>query len=259
MLTDAAERGRTDELQQAALEREHDAGEHLREVNAMKDLLLSAVSHDVRSPLTAVIGIARTLQIHPDLPAETRAELVDRLVGGAEKIARLVADLLDLDRIERGALEPRLEPNDLRALVSRVLSEIDGFAAGVLTLDVAPLVALVDGPRVERIIDNLVVNSIWHGGSGVEVHVSVRRVDDGILICVDDDGEGVPDEQKDMIFRPFAQGPDARAGGSGMWLALVARFAELHGGRAWVEDRPGGGASFRVHLPAKTFERPDAP
>ncbi len=112
------------------------------------------------------------------------------------------------------------------------------------------VVAAVDGPKVERIVENLCINAARHTPEGTPVWVRVRALDDGCLIIVDDAGPGVPDELKERIFEPFKQGPTTspQSPGVGIGLSLVARFAALHGGRAWVEDRPGGGASFRVFL-----------
>lgn len=112
------------------------------------------------------------------------------------------------------------------------------------------LVASVDGPKVERIVENLIGNAAKYSTGPIAARV--ERAPAGVLITVDDEGPGVPDEAKDRIFEPFRRGPYVRvhAPGTGIGLALVARFAELHSGRAWVEDRSDGGSSFRVFLPA---------
>jgi two-component system sensor histidine kinase KdpD len=119
-------------------------------------------------------------------------------------------------------------------------------------LEVEPMVADVDGPKVERILENLLVNAAKHTPPNTVVRVRIQRHDTGLLLAVEDEGAGVPDDLKEVVFRPFERGPRAptHAPGTGIGLSLVARFAELHGGRAWVEDRVGGGASFRVFLPA---------
>jgi signal transduction histidine kinase len=101
-------------------------------------------------------------------------------------------------------------------------------------------------------VENLLVNAAKHTPPGSPVGLRVDRAEGGVRITVEDRGKGVPDHLKESVFRPFERGPGklAHAPGTGIGLSLVARFAELHGGRAWVEDRPGGGASFRVFLPA---------
>jgi signal transduction histidine kinase len=113
------------------------------------------------------------------------------------------------------------------------------------------VMAGVDPAQVERIIENLLSNAGRYTPLGTEIRVRVDREPDGVLLVVDDDGPGVPDGLREAIFRPFEQVPGRRvhSPGVGVGLSLVARFAELHGGRAWMEARPGGGSSFRVLLP----------
>jgi signal transduction histidine kinase len=113
------------------------------------------------------------------------------------------------------------------------------------------VVAHVDPAKIERIVENLLANADRHTPPDTPVWVKLARQDQGVLIAVEDAGSGVPPELRAALFEPFRQGPEAptRAPGVGIGLTLVARFAELHGGRAWVEERPGGGSSFRVLLP----------
>jgi signal transduction histidine kinase len=111
----------------------------------------------------------------------------------------------------------------------------------------------LDAAKVERIVENLVANAVRHTPEGSSLWVRVQRSDDGVTIVVEDEGPGVPPDLREAVFEPFRQGPakeSVHSPGVGVGLSLVARFAELHGGRAWVEERPGGGASFRVFLPA---------
>ena len=111
---------------------------------------------------------------------------------------------------------------------------------------------LADAAKVERVVENLLANAARHTDPGTPIWVRVEPLDRGALLCVDDAGPGIPAEQRESIFRPFQRGPAGAtyAPGSGVGLALVAQIASLHNGQAWVEDRAGGGASFRVLLPA---------
>jgi signal transduction histidine kinase len=124
------------------------------------------------------------------------------------------------------------------------------MSQGRVQVEAAPVLVRVDPAKVERIVENLLANTARHTPSGSPVLVRVESLDGGVLVAVDDRGPGVPDEHKEAVFEPFRQGPQpsAHSPGVGVGLALVARFAELLGGRAWVEDREGGGASFRVWL-----------
>jgi signal transduction histidine kinase len=123
----------------------------------------------------------------------------------------------------------------------------------MVAVDVEPVEADVDGPKVERLVDNLVANAFRHTPPGSEVAVTVRQYDGGALIGVDDHGPGVGEHERETIFEIFRRGDAGLAAGrgTGVGLALVAQFAALHGGRAWVEDNPGGGAAFRVFLPSR--------
>ena len=108
-----------------------------------------------------------------------------------------------------------------------------------------------DGSKVERIVENLLANTVRHTPASATIWVSVTATDEGALLAVEDDGAGVAEELRETIFEPFQQGPDAprHSPGVGVGLTLVRRFAELHGGRAWVESTLGQGATFSVALP----------
>jgi PAS domain S-box-containing protein len=238
----------------AALERERAGADHLRAVDEMKTTFLQAVSHDLRTPLTSVLGIALTLQRGWDgLRAEDVGDLIRRLTTNARKLDRLLSDLLDLDQLARGTLTPRRQVVDVGALTRHSVEEAAVADEHPVVVDASPLHIAVDGPKVERIVENLVINAARHTAAGTTIWVRIHAQGEGALLVVEDEGAGVPTQFREQIFQPFHQGGDiaARASGSGIGLALVAQFANLHGGRAWVEDRPGGGASFRVFLPGR--------
>jgi PAS domain S-box-containing protein len=229
---DITEQKQAEEALRQALERERQAARELRALDDMKNTFLDAVSHELRTPLATVIGIALTLQrAGSSLSDEDTADLVDRL--------------------SKGIVTPQRTPTDLAALVSRIAQEWRQRSGRQLELTVEPVVAWVDAAKVERVVENLLANASRHTTPDTPVWVRMARRDDGVLLAVEDAGGGVPRELRASLFEPFRQGPGAspHAPGVGIGLSLVARFAELHGGRAWVQDRPGGGASFQVLLP----------
>jgi signal transduction histidine kinase len=247
------ERVATDRLA-AALAGEQAAAEHLRNLDEAKSGFLQAVSHDLRTPLASVLGISLTLQRGRGQlgPADTD-DLLGRLTANARKLDRILTGLLDLDRLDRGIVELRRERVDLARLVAGVVSEareelLDGHP---VSLELLPVQVVADAAKVERIVENLLANAARHTDPGTPIWVRVTHGERGALLCVDDAGPGVPAEQRESIFRPFERGPggDSYTPGSGVGLALVAQIASLHNGLAWVEDRAGGGASFRVLLP----------
>ncbi len=251
-LLDITERKRAEERLAQALEVEREATNRLRALDEMKNTFLQAVSHDLRTPLAAILGLAVTLE-RPDvrLADGDARDLAHRIAENARRLERLVRNLLDMDRLARGIITPKLEATDVGALVRRVLDESQPIEPERLTVELEPVVAAIDAAKVERIVENLLANTARHTPTGAHVWLSVRGGDDGVTIVVEDDGPGVPAELRERIFEPFQQGAGARehSPGVGVGLTLVRRFAELHGGRAWVEEREGGGASFRVFLP----------
>jgi PAS domain S-box-containing protein len=263
-MLDITQRKEAERAIERALEIERDATARLRSLDEMKNTFLQAVSHDLRTPLAAILGLAVTLERSDlDLEKEEAHDLARRIAGNARKLDRLVTDLLDLDRLARGIVEPKLHPTDVGALVRRVLTESDVSEGRTISVETSPVVIPVDAAKVERIVENLLSNTVRHTPADTQVWVRVEARPEGALLIVEDEGPGVHPEFREAVFQPFLQGPNApsHSPGVGVGLALVARFAELHGGRAWVEDRPGGGASFRVVFPARA-ERPagaDAP
>lgn len=241
--------------QRTRLEEETELTDDLRSQNELKDTLLHAVSHDLKGPLAGVLGAMQTIRRSEQLNL-TSTELND-LYGVIEqagaKAARLVDDLLDLDRLGRGQLQPEREPTDVAELARRCAAELPVLAGHPVRVEGDGVLVDVDTSKVERIIDNLLGNAGRHTDAGTPIRVEVHARPNGVVLVVEDEGQGVPDEIKDPIFEPFRQGGEAR-GGVGIGLSLVRRFAELHGGTAHVEDRTGGGARFVVVLPGEVTD-----
>ena len=237
------------------LRRELAAADRLRAADAMKDTFLRAVSHDLRTPLTAMLGVAVTLErTRLNLPREQALDLVAMLVEKTRKLERLLKDLLDLNRLEEGVLEPNRSLTDVRELVHRVVTEVDQLAGWPIDIEAEPIQAFIDGPKVERIVENLLLNTTRHTPPGTRVWVKALARGSDLELIVEDAGPGVPAELAGTIFEAFRRGGGqaptmAHARGVGIGLSLVARFAALHGGHAWVDERWGGGAAFHVLLP----------
>jgi PAS domain S-box-containing protein len=237
-----------------ALEREQEATQRLLALDRMKNTFLDAVSHELRTPLAAIVGIGLTLEHKADsMASEDRTDLYTRLVANARKLDRLLNDLLDLDRLTHGIVAPKRRPTDVAALAARIADDwalLNGRRPQIVA---QPVTVSLDPAKVERIIENLLANAARHTPPDTPVWVRVEHPagGDGVLLAVEDAGAGIPAELRDSVFEPFHQGPGGptHAPGVGIGLTLVARFAELHGGRAWVEERPGGGSSFRVLIP----------
>jgi signal transduction histidine kinase len=235
-----------------AFRREREATQRLRNLDEMKNTFLEAVSHDLRTPLTSILGSALTLESSGlDLPADDAIDLIGRIAGNARKLERLLGDLLDLDRLQRGIVAPQRRPTDLAALVARAVDESDDPNTHDIVTDVAPGSYHIDAAKVERIVENLLANALRHTPASTRIWIRTVPAEGGVTIIVEDAGPGVPEELHDAVFEPFRQAPGSsseHSPGVGIGLSLVRRFAELHGGKAWLEPRAGGGASFHVFL-----------
>jgi PAS domain S-box-containing protein len=256
VIYDISELKRAGEAVKEALRREQEAADRLRNLDEMKNAFLQAVSHELRTPLTSILGFALTLeQQEGSLSQEQRRDLVAPLAANARKLKRLLSDLLDVDRLARGLLEPRLAQVDLGALVRSVVDETDTQGHAV-EIHADPVMALVEAPKIERILENLLANAVRHTPDGTRIWVRLADLGDEILIEVEDDGPGIPSSLKTELFQAFRQGDDQdpHSPGTGIGLALVAGFTKLHGGRVEVADRPSGGVSFKVFLPREFGE-----
>lgn len=243
---DIAERKQAEQALANAADREREAADHLRRLDDLKNALLSAVNHELRTPLTTILGVAKTLEARQE-PALLE-QLTAPLVRNAEELQKLLDDLLDVDRVMNGTagFEPRRI--DLADIV-RAVASVTELGERRLTMEVVPAEATVDVVKFERMVANLLRNAVRHTPDGTTITVRLGGVDP-VRLTVADDGPGIADDLKESIFDPFVQGAlrDPHQPGTGVGLSLVRTFAELHGGRAWVEDAPGGGAAFHVEL-----------
>ncbi|MFM8266868.1 MAG: ATP-binding protein [Ilumatobacteraceae bacterium] len=206
----------------------------------------SDVSHELRSPITALTAAVEVLDgRRDDLPDRSRQAL-DVVVSQVRRFDHMVMDLLELSRIDAGSTELHREEIDLREVLPRIAQRF-GFGHVPIEIgDEVPGQVRIDKLRLERIVANLLENAGEHAGGAVRVGVSMGGPRT-LVLSVDDAGPGVARSERSRIFERFARGSAARHRvGTGLGLALVAEHAHAHGGEAWVEDRPGGGARFVV-------------
>jgi signal transduction histidine kinase len=216
----------------------------------------SDVSHELRSPLTTLTTALSVLESRRDELPDRSRQALDLLSADLRRFQRLVEDLLEISRFDAGAVELSLE--DVR-VGELVIHAVEGHTRSDVPVRIeggaADAVVKGDKRRLERVVANLVENADNHGG-GV-VGVSVSSTDGVVDIAVDDAGPGVAEQDRERVFERFARGPAAgrrsaqAANGVGLGLSLVREHVRLHGGRVWVEERPGGGARFVVELPAE--------
>jgi signal transduction histidine kinase len=255
----ALERSRMRQQQVAQIQRQ--AATDLRELDRAKNAFLSAVSHELRTPLTVVRGLAETLdRLGPDLPEGHRDELQRALLGQAERLAGLLDDLLDVDRMNRGALQLAIRQVDLVALIRRVVDEHSERKR--VAFQAPPQVLLrADAVQLQRIVVNLLDNARKYAPDGPIDIVVQAHADDGLLLEVRDHGPGIPPAERTRVFEPFHRVDDGHPQpGTGIGLALVAEFARLHGGRAWTEPpTEGQGTRILIALPRLEDEADPTP
>lgn len=248
----ALARRRAAEAEQAlaSLVRSSMEREQLARADIAKTAVLRSVSHDLRSPLTAIRTASEMLSGEP-LGDADREELLASIRAEARRLDRLVANLLDLSRLEAGAATPMLELWTVDGLAARALEALGRDADRVLVTlpEDAPPVR-VDAAQLERVLVNLLENALRHSSLDDSVEIGAEAVAGEVLLWVADRGPGIERSDQSAIFEPFRQGAGGGERGSGLGLAIAKGFAELNGGRLWLESEPGRGARFALALPA---------
>ena len=244
-----------------AIDRERLTGEvleaeALRRSDMMKTAVLRAVSHDLRSPLMAILTSAGALARRDfTLDDADRSELVDTIVVEAGRLDRLVSNLLDLSRLQAGAARPELQLSGIDDIVVRALDDVgeDVGRVDVALPDGTPSVR-VDVHQVERVLVNLLENALRYSPPSEPVRVQVSETPSEVLVRVVDRGSGIAPSELERIFEPFQRGSrgSREQGGAGLGLAIARGFAEANGGRVWAESRHGQGATFVLALPLVT-------
>jgi signal transduction histidine kinase len=254
---EAKVRARTSELEAAYREL---AVSHARlaELDQLKSDFLGNVSHELRTPLASIKGYVDNLLDGVTGPlGDRQRHYLGRVQANAERLTRMVSDLLDLTRIEAGKIELQPAPLDVGRLLDDVAEGLGPVArtrAIRLAVEAAACPRLWGDPdKVHQVLTNLVANALKFSPRDGEVRVAAAPDGpDAVRLAVSDTGAGIPVAQRELVFDKFYQvgRPDgARPGGSGLGLTIARHLVELHGGRIWVEDAPGGGSMFVVRLP----------
>lgn len=259
--TEAAERRRdeasavNEQLRQVMAERERLAVEASRvaalvEVDEQRRALLRSVSHDLRTPLATIRAVASDLADESAHDPAMRVELLELVGDEAERLDRLVANLLSLSRIEAGALAPDRQAIDLGELVEERVRRLSRLFRQVrLQVETPDEPAVVEGDhsQLQQVVTNLLENAARYAPAASTLSVSVAASAGGVTVLVADEGPGVADWERDEIFEPFRRGHGSAS--SGIGLTICRAIVEAHGGTIGVSRTSGGGATFRVVLP----------
>jgi two-component system sensor histidine kinase KdpD len=247
-------------LERARLAEEAEAARVRAEAERLRNALLTSVSHDLRTPLAAITGAATTLlESGARLEPATRRELVESVRDEAERLNRLVQNLLQMTRLESGALRLRHDWHPLEEVVGAALGRLQ-TALGDRRITVSlppdlPLVA-IDDVLVEQVLVNLLDNAIKHTPPCSPIRIIATAAARKVTVEVSDHGPGVPKGDEENVFAKFYSATTGGPRGAGLGLAICRGIVEAHGGRIWAQNLPEGGVAFLFTLPAP--ERPPA-
>jgi hypothetical protein len=228
--------------------------EQLAELSRAKSDFLSIVSHEVRTPLGSIRGFSEMIRDDSLEPPDV-FEYASLINAEARRLGRLVDDLLDLDRLESGRIELRVESVNLGAIVAAAFEQARPTTNGhVLQAALAPDVPDLRGDRdkLTEVVENLVGNAVKYSPNGGTVTVGADGEGDRVHLWVRDEGIGIPPEMLEAIFDRYARVESAEhraIKGTGLGLPIVRQIVELHGGQVWAESTPGYGSTFHVMLP----------
>jgi signal transduction histidine kinase len=222
-------------------------------VDGERDELREALAAELRRPLSSIQGVALALK-HADPGSKDGAGMIRQLGASARRLERLVAQMIELDGIANGTFVPKRRHADLKAIVRRVVEETADVADREVRVDAEHVSIAVDPALTEQMIESLLTNAARRTGPGGQVWVHVSSDQTGAVIAVDDASPEIPAGVPGAAAGSGKRSARRKGARAATGLALLSRLAELHGGRAWVEERPGGGASFRVFLPNASQE-----
>jgi len=225
--------------------------ETLRRSDAVKTAVLRAVSHDLRSPLMAILTSASALARNDlNLDEADRRELVATILDEADRLDRVISNLLDLSRLEAGAAQPEPDLWPVDELVAQAIRQLGEAGSRIqVELPEESLAVRVDAQQIERVLVNLFENALKYSPEPEPVRVQLAETATRVLVRVVDHGPGLAAADRERIFEPFQRGEDG-VRGAGLGLAIARGFAEANDARVWAESRPGQGATFVVELPA---------
>jgi two-component system sensor histidine kinase KdpD len=241
-------------LERARLSQEAAQASALIQSDELKSALLAAVSHDLRTPLASIKASATSLlDDSVEWDAETRRDFLTAIDEETDRLTLMVSNLLDLSRIEGGALRPQKDWYDIDELIVDVRARLaPRMKSHPLTVTVEPDLPLLrfDYIQIAQVLVNLIENAVTYTTDGTPVAVLARQVPGAVEISVHDDGPGIPPEHQLRLFDKFYRAHVATAApGSGIGLAISKGLVEAHGGRIWVESEQGHGTTFRFTLP----------
>jgi two-component system sensor histidine kinase KdpD len=226
------------------------------ETNRLRAALFSSVTHDLRTPLASITASVTSLQgKDASFTPEDRRDLLETIRQEADRLNRLVGNLMDLSRIRAGALVPTTSPAAIDEVIEGVVARLQPLFAHheirLMLRDNLPEVP-IDVVQIDQVVTNLLENAVKFSPPGTPVTISAGRWQDVVEVRVSDRGPGIQPEERDRVFEPFVRGDRNSSGGAGLGLSIGRAIVESHGGRIWIEGTPGGGTTVVFQLPVRT-------
>ncbi|MGP8198429.1 MAG: ATP-binding protein [Limisphaerales bacterium] len=247
-------------LDRLRLDTEGQQARLVAESEKLSKALLNSISHELRTPISAITAAASALTaLKGSDPPELQKNLAGEIQESASRLNRLVGNLLDMTRLESGAVKPRMEWCDVADLVNVSLRHNEReLARHPVNLSLAQPLPLVkmDFVLIEQVLNNLLLNAAAYTPPGTPVDIKASTAPDEMTISVADRGPGLPPEALPQVFEKFYRVPGAPAGGTGLGLSIVKGLVEAHGGHVEARNRPGGGAEFTIYLPLQPSPEP---
>ena len=218
------------------------------------ETLLNSLSHELRIPITAIIGSVDTLKENRDfLSDESKSELLDDIQNAGFRLNYQVENLLNMSRLESGSVQLNKDWTDINELIFLCISKLDSESHVIEFQpdDNQPLFK-IDAGLMEQIICGILQNALKYTPKGTRIFIHAEEQNENLLLEISDEGKGFPEDKLEKVFEKFYRLPNSGTGGTGLGLSIVKGFTEIQGGKISLENRPNGGACFRLEIPAET-------
>jgi len=235
--------------------------EVLQESEKLHQTLLNSISHELRTPLTAIVGSASALSDEktPNTK-EFRQAIAAELTLASDRLNRVIENLLDMSRLNAGAMSLKKEWHDLHDLIGvtlqRLGKSLDDFTVKIDVAENIPLIE-IDFRLMEHVLTNILINAAQYAPKGTKIEISSAAKFGKVVLVIEDQGPGIPDHALSRVFEKFYRIPGTPAGGTGLGLSIAKSIVELHDGTIEVENKASGGARFNILLPLG--RAPEAP
>lgn len=216
--------------------------------------LLSSLSHELRTPIAAIVGAVDTLKDDPNkLSSGNKTDLLNEIETAAMRLNRQVENLLNMSRLETGMLTPKKDWCDVNELINLCIHKLEDKKNHTISFKPNENLPLfkIDSGLIEQVLLNLIYNGINYTPNGSTIQITAAQDHANLIIEISDDGKGIAVSERELIFDKFYRIPHSKTGGSGLGLSIVKGFVEAHGGRVWIEDSNNDGAKFICSIPTE--------